>query len=154
MACWARRDAAVTSVPDARAEVFGIDRFPDWIRLVGRAAFDRREPEIPVADLAVDSLMASPQPLSEVRTLRFATTTRAVTVEVTNESEHVSLAIRLWPPAHVSVEVRPAHGTVQRVWSDGRGSAFCDAVPPGPLSLLVHWPPAAGGPLRTAWVQV
>lgn len=142
------------STTDAGAEVFAIDRLPDWVRLLGQAAFDRREPDIPVADLSVDSLMDSPQPSSDVRTLRFVTSQRWVTVEVTNEPECVSLAIRLWPPIQVEVEVRPVHGTVQRVWSDGRGAAFCDAVPPGPLSIVVRWPANAGGPLRTAWVQV
>ena len=144
----------MASTTDAGAEVFAIDRLPDWVRLLGRAAYDRREPDIPVADLTVDSLMTSPHPSSGVRTLRFVTSQRSVTVEVTNEPECVSLAIRLWPQTTVAIEVRPVHGTVQHVWSDSRGNAFCDAVPPGPLSLLVRWPGTAGGPLRTAWVQV
>lgn len=139
---------------DAGAGGVPIDRVPDWIRLVGRKAFDRHEPGIPVADLIADSLLTSPEPSSDVRTMRFAAVNRSVIVEVTNEPDSVSLAIRLWPQSRVGVEVRPLHGDAQTVWSDADGTAFCDAVPPGPLSILVDWPSAAGGRVRTAWVQV
>ena len=136
------------------AEVVAIDRIPEWVRLIGHAAFDKREAAVRVADLELDSLLRRGEPPTRVRTLRFGSHEVSVTMRVTNETDSVSMAIRLRPPGTVGIDVRPLRGSVQRVWSDDRGCATCRDVPPGPLSLLVHWPKALGGPVRTAWVQV
>ena len=131
-----------------------MERTPDWARQAGLAAFDRREPDVEVADLKLDSLMTRTELASGARVLRFAGSSRSVTVVVSQHEETVALALTIAPAAHVAVEVRPLHGAVQELWCTPEGQATCSAVLTGPLSLLVHWPPSMGGPMRTAWVLV
>lgn len=142
--------------PDAHAqsEVFAIDRIPEWVRVVGRAAFDRREPAVRVADLSFDSLMARVDAPANVRLLRFGSMDNSVVVQAAKDDGGVTISITIRPATSVGIDVRPLHGRSQRVWSDDSGCATCRSVAHGPLSLLVHWPTSAGGPVRTAWVQV
>jgi hypothetical protein len=86
--------------------------------------------------------------------LRFTAGERSVVVVVTSHPRTVSLTMTLAPPASVGIDVRPLHGVVRRVWSDEGGTAECRSLPPGPMSLLVHWPMPVGGPVRTPWTQV
>jgi len=135
-------------------KVGAIDAIPEWMRRAGLTAFDQREPDVRVADLELDSLMAQPEPAPGARVLRFVSGAQVITLHVTPELDSVALAIAVTPAQTVAIEVRPLRGQVTRVVSDDRGRAECSAVPAGPLSVLVHWPDAAGGPARSAWVQV
>jgi len=130
-----------------------IDRPPEWVRLMGLAAFDHREPSVQVADLDYDSLMTQTNSAGGERVLRFSAGDRLVTVRVTATGKTVSLAIAIVPPQAVRADIRPVHGPVQRRWVGPDGHATCDEVPSGPLSILVHWA-APLRPVRTAWVQV
>lgn len=140
-------------VASGRREVAVIERPPEWVRLVGLAAFDRREPEVRVADLEYDSLMSHTEVPAGTRLLRFATEQEDVSVTVNATGMSVSLAIAIVPARLVRVDVRPIHGPVKHAWTDGHGRVTAGDVPAGPLSILVHWPPPIG-PVRTAWIQV
>ena len=131
-----------------------IERTPEWARQAGLAAFERREPDVEVADLLLDSLMTRAELASGARILRFASRDRSVTVVVTPHGQTVALALTIVPAGPVCVDVRPLHGAVQQLWCTAEGQGACSAVPTGPLSLLVRWPATAGGLLRTAWVLV
>lgn len=144
--------AAAAAAGDA--EVVAIDRPPDWMRLAGLAAFDRREPAIPVADLALDTLLPRATTPWAPRLLRFTTGRRSITVIATPHGRSVSLAITVSPSGVVPIDVRPLHGIVRRVTTDLQGAAHCRSVPPGPVSLLIVWPTSAGGCVRTAWTQM
>jgi hypothetical protein len=137
-----------------RGEVAIIDRPPEWVRLMGLAAFDHREPSVQVADLDYDSLMTGTDVTGAERVLRFSADDRTVTVRVTATGKTtVSLAISIAPARAVRADIRPVHGPVQRRWVSPDGHVTCDDVPSGPLSILVHWA-APLRPVRTAWVQV
>lgn len=131
-----------------------VDTPPPWLRLAGLSAFDRREPSVRVAHLEMDTLLPQSQDPGTPRLLRFRADRQLVLMTVTERSHSVTLAIALTPRRRVRIEVRPLHGNVRHVWADARGIAECRAVPHGPVSLLVHWPETADGPLRTAWTQV
>jgi hypothetical protein len=133
--------------------VAAIDQIPDWVSLAGLAAYDRREPTVKVADLISDSLMTRTEAWTRPRRLRFATEAQSVEVEVTPNAATLQLAIVVSPAAAVRLDVRPIHGRTCYVWSGPRGDAECSGVPPGPMSVLVHWPLPVG-PVRTAWVQI
>lgn len=130
------------------------DRPPDWMRLAGLVAYDRREPHVPVARLDLDTLMPQSADADVPRLLRFTTSRHTVVLTATSRPRAVTLAISVSPPGVVGIDVRPLHGSVRRVWTDARGVASCRSVPPGPVSLLVRWTAAQGGPIRTAWTQV
>jgi len=131
-----------------------IERTPDWARQAALDAFDRREPDVAVADLQLDSLMTRAELTSGARILRFASVDRYITVVVMAHGQTVSLTVTISPPAPVPVDVRPLHGALQKVRCSPEGEASCSGVPTGPLSLLVHWPSEAGGAVSTAWVLV
>lgn len=131
-----------------------IDRPPDWMRLAGLAAFDRREPAVPVADLALDTLLPRPTEPWAPRLLRFAADRRTITVIATPGARSVGLTITVTPPGVVPIVVRPLRGIVRRVTADPHGVARCRSVPPGPVSLLILWPASSGGSVRTAWTQM
>ena len=131
-----------------------IDRLPDWLRRAGLAAFDRREIDIPVAHLELDTLMSRAATPRAPRLLKFTTADHTVMVSVTTKPRSVALAIAVTPPAAVDIDVRPLRGNIRHVHANDRGTAACDSIARGPLSLLVHWPPEAGGAVRTSWTQV
>lgn len=131
-----------------------IDRVPEWLRLAGLAAYDRREPTVRVAHLDHDSLMQQRRDVDAPRILRFTTDDHLVTVTVSPAHRAVSLTVTVRPAGALPVDVRPLHGQPRRIWTDPAGTAMCLRVPRGPVSLLVRWPAAEGGPVRTAWTQV
>lgn len=88
------------------------------------------------------------------RLLRFTTANHTVTVSVTTKTQSVALAIAVTPAEAVDIDVRPLQGEVRHVHANHRGTAACDSVARGPISLLIHWPWSAGGPVRTSWTQV
>jgi hypothetical protein len=134
-------------------EVAGIDPVPEWVRMLGHSMFDHRDASIAVADLASDSLVDG-DASADVRVVRFAHDGRAVTLSITRGHSTVALGVEVTPPDAVLVELRPLHGSARQDHTDGTGVATYDSVPTGALSVLVHWPDEAGGPVRTAWVQV
>lgn len=135
-------------------EVVAISQPPEWLRLAALAAFDRNEPDVPVAQLDLDTLMLHSTDPETPRLLRFSTSSRTVNISVVTKPRSVTLLITVAPPGEVGIDVRPLHGLTRHVSTDDRGAATCKSVPFGPLSLLVHWPHSRGGSVRTAWTQV
>ena len=116
--------------------------------------YDARDISIPVIDITHDTLMPCDPDAKRVRTLNFSSREHEIVINVTDESTTVSLSIDVTPRGSLAIDVRPLHGASRRVWSDADGHSSCTAVPLGPMSLVVHWPPSAGGPARTAWAQL
>jgi hypothetical protein len=107
-----------------------------------------------VAALDLDTLITRPGPGADLRILRFVSGGRTITMAMHRGDGGVSMSIVLRPPTRVWMEVRPLRGVAQTVSSDDTGVAHCESIHTGPLSLLVHWPDAEGGPARTEWVQI
>lgn len=134
-------------------EVVAISQPPDWLRLVGLAAFDGHEFDIPVAHLELDTTIDGPGDVRR-RLLRFSAGSHAVEVTVTPKPRTATLTVTVTPPGTVAIEVHPLHGAVRQLRADATGVATCHAVPSGPLSIVVLWPHSQGGSIRTAWTQV
>lgn len=106
---------------------------------------------VPVIDVALDTLLPCNPRATAARTLRFASSEHDVIINVTRAGQTVGLSIDVTPVGVVSIDVRPLHGHVRRLRADVAGHSHCADVPFGPVSLLVHWPMSAGGPVRTVW---
>jgi len=133
--------------------VVAISQPPDWLRLVGLAAFDEHEFDVPVAHLELDTTTDERGEVRQ-RLLRFSTASHTVDVTVTPKPRTATLSITVTPAGAVGIEVHPLHGAVRHLRADAGGIATCHAVPPGPLSIVVLWPHSQGGAVRTAWTQV
>jgi hypothetical protein len=134
--------------------VVAISQPPEWLRRAGLAAFDRHEPDVPIAHLDLDTLMLRTSDPETPRLLRFSSSSRTVNICVVSKPRSVTLLITVAPPGKVGIDVRPLRGVTRHISTDDRGTATCRSVPLGPLSLLVRWPPSRGGSVRTAWTQV
>jgi len=133
--------------------VVAISQPPDWLRLVGLAAFDGHEFDVPVAHLELDTTVDLPDG-ERRRLLRFSTASHAVEVTVIPKPRTSTLTVAVTPAGAVGIEVHPLHGIVRHLHADTGGVATCRSVPPGPLSIVVLWPASQGGAVRTAWTQL
>jgi hypothetical protein len=137
-----------------------VQRVPSAVRRTALSAFNAREPDAVVADLAHDCVRHVPEPPS--RHLQFRSATCCIDVEVRwYDAGHLALRVRTIPDAVVHVRVRRApRQPSQRfcAWSelevDRDPGGELTPVRRGMISLLCTIEGAPGGVTQTAWVRL
>jgi len=110
------------------------------------ALFDRREPDIPVADLVHDSLLDGAAPAAGTRVLRFTGESATVELVVTATAAGRDVQVQVSPPASYHLVARSGDDIVVGD-TDEHGVAALAAVPTGIVSVLVD--DATGAVVRT-----
>jgi len=137
-----------------------VEPVPTDVRQAALFAFDAREPDADVADLAHDWVTFVPEP--GARHLEFRTAVRSIVVEVRDHGrDHLRLRVRIRPPEVVHVKVRHAERqqphacTARPAWEvRGEGGGELAPVPRGLVSLVCTTEGAGGRRTQTAWVKL
>lgn len=137
-----------------------MERVPDAVRRAALRAFDEREPDAVVADLAHDWVPLPPDTAS--RHLEFRSEGHSIDVEVRDHCRgHLALRVRIHPDELVHVRVRHASRSSWRgppvpVAREVRGDGGGELAPVrrGMVSLVCTTEGAQGCLTQTAWVRL